>query len=173
LGGVDMDILGLSHLEQIGTDSDCVNSTKTFCQKDIPCYYAWWETLSPDSGPNGIAFVNPGDPIVAHVQYKGNGRYHLSISDNGKVLFSKDEQGSSDTSARNAADWIVEDPPGVTLANYGTVTFTGCSVDGKPITYGPTLVYTLLSSQQSNQLESVSGLNGIDNSFFVKWIQSQ
>src|SRR5947209_8335378 len=120
-----------------------------------------------DKGQQPIAHqVNPGDTIVAEVKYKGKGVYHLSISDNRVVLFSQDQQGYNNISDRNAADWIVEAPlvngQVSSLANYGMVTFTSCQVDGKPMTYGPTLFDKMLIDQQLNQLESVSDLNGTD-----------
>jgi hypothetical protein len=136
--------------------------------------------VSPEDkhGENDIADVQPGDTITAEVSYTENGVYHLSLIDNGKVSFSQDMQGHSDTIARNAADWIVEaslyKSSPLPLPDYGKVTFSNCSVDGKPITAGPQeYIVTLLNQALTVPLEITGSLNGTDNRFVVTWKQSQ
>jgi hypothetical protein len=112
-----------STVEQIGTDSDIING--------VPTYYAWYE-MYPAYPVNLGLTINPGDSITAEVNYASNS-FILSITDttpSGVTHTFSTSISSSSSIQRSSAEWIAEAPwsGGVLpLANFGTVTFTGCS----------------------------------------------
>ncbi len=169
LGGID----NKTTLEQIGTASQCSNGQ--------PYYYTWWEVLPQYPQLQPLVYVPVGAIINPEVHYKGNGVYHLFISSkvNGTTttLFSKDEQGAYGIYARNGADFIAERPLDsngnlVPLVHYQPFTFSNCSVDGKPISYGPIEQVYTMTNDQFTPLEQASSLNGTHNGFTVTWLQS-
>jgi hypothetical protein len=106
-------------VEQIGTDSDIISG--------VPTYTAWYE-MYPKYPVNLALAIKPGDTITAEVKYTG-GKFTLTITDvTTGESFTTTQKSSS--AARSSAEWIVEAPwsSGVLpLANFGKVTFTGCS----------------------------------------------
>ena len=112
--GIDGDVS--STVEQTGTDSDCSYGT--------PYYYAWWEMY-----PKGTVVISsitprPGDSMTGTVDYIGNDEFTLTLTDNTTNLSYTTTQ-SSTSAPRNSVEWIVEGPSSGTLANFGSVPFTG------------------------------------------------
>jgi hypothetical protein len=117
------------HLEQTGTSADCSASGQ-------PVYSVWYE-LVPAAQVAVNMTVQPGDRLSAHVAVTGD-TVTLSISDlTRKTTFSKQLQMSSPTVS--SAEWIAEAPSQcvsaagqdchvLTLADFGSVTFTGASL---------------------------------------------
>jgi Peptidase A4 family len=122
------------HLEQTGTSADCSASGQA-------TYYAWYE-LVPAAEVLVNITVQPGDRFTAHVAVSGD-TVTVSISDLTRhATFSKRLQMSSPTVS--SAEWIAEAPSRclssasrdchiLSLADFGSVTFTGASVsaDGR------------------------------------------
>jgi hypothetical protein len=113
-----------STVEQTGTDADCSGST--------PQYYAWYE-MYPKYPTNLSGTVKPGDHLSASVTTNGSGAFTLTITDS--------TQGwTNTTSARlkgaalASAEVIAEAPSSrsgvLPLANFGTVNFSGATVNG-------------------------------------------
>jgi Peptidase A4 family len=114
---VGIDGYGSSTVEQIGTDSDCVNGK--------PTYYAWFEFYPHFSYNIDSVAVKPGDVISAEVNYAANGRFAVSISVNGGPPFSTSTKLSQAT--RSSAEWIVEAVWGggvLPLADFNTVSYS-------------------------------------------------
>lgn len=106
-------------VEQIGTDSD-TNS------RGQPIYYAWYE-MYPAYPFNIPLSIIPGDTITAEVSYIGSNQYTLTITDSRSGTYSTTQTLSG--AQRSSAEWIAEAPSSgrvLPLANFGTVTFTGC-----------------------------------------------
>jgi hypothetical protein len=105
-------------VEQIGTEEDYINGT--------PQYYAWYEFYPAAS--HAINYIlKPGDSMSGEVQYD-NGQFTLTLTDATQGwTFTTTHQLNK--AARNSAEWIVEAPGNIILplADFGTVTFTGCS----------------------------------------------
>jgi Peptidase A4 family len=108
-------------LEQIGTESDCVDS-KT------PAYFAWYEIVPAPSVRINIK-IHPGDTMTAAVLVKGSSVL-LQVKDRTRdVTFTKRlTVANPDVSS---AEWIAEAPSEcdarcqiLPLANFGTVAFT-------------------------------------------------
>ncbi len=118
-------------LEQVGTQSNCVNGGQTE-------YYAWYELVPAAPVKLGLT-INPGDHVSAHVAVSGSD-VTMSLSDqtSGQSATKTVQMSQPDTSS---AEWIAEAPSScdgtgncqpLSLANFGTITFTGASatVDG-------------------------------------------
>ncbi len=112
-------------VEQIGTDSDCINGT--------PTYYAWYE-LYPKRTVL-IGSIASSDSITASVSY-ASGRFTLALSDPASSLaFSTTVRVAS--AARSSAEVIAEAPSSnhgprgaLGLADFGTINFGGAAVNG-------------------------------------------
>jgi hypothetical protein len=124
---VGLDGYNSKTVEQIGTASDCQNGT--------PKYYAWYE-MYPKFGAICSLEVSPGDAIAASVSYdRGSGQITLKLVDGSDTCTATAKATGS--MARSSAEVIVEAPssnhgPASTLglADFGTVTFTGSTIDG-------------------------------------------
>jgi hypothetical protein len=124
---VGLDGYNSKTVEQIGTASDCKNGN--------PKYYAWYE-MYPKFGAICSLEVSPGDAIAASVSYdRGSGQITAKLVDGSDSCTATAKTTGS--MARSSAEVIIEAPssnhgPGSTLglADFGTVTFTGSTVDG-------------------------------------------
>jgi hypothetical protein len=115
-------------VEQTGTEANCSHGSAT--------YGAWFEMFPKRS----VSYANPvlpGDSFTASVTYAGRGRFQLTLSDT--------TQGWSQTTSQRrksaklgSAEVIAEAPSGrkgtLPLADFGTIGFSGASVDGSPLT---------------------------------------
>ena len=107
--------------ERTGTASDCVGGQ--------PSYYAWLE-IYPSAARTSALAIQPGDDITAEVQYVGNFRYRITLSDatsgHGFAVL-RFSPGN-----RDSAEWVVEAPAVsnqiVPLANFGSVILSGAAV---------------------------------------------
>ncbi len=113
-----------STVEQIGTDSDCVNGVAT--------YYAWDE-LYPKV-PAQLTTISPGDKVSASVAADSNGGFTLTISVNGTPTT---VQGTVRHAALASAEVIAEAPSSnhgpngeLGLGDFGTVSFTSATANG-------------------------------------------
>lgn len=112
-------------VEQIGTDG--------YCDGAVTQYHAWYELYPAPTVPIDLA-INPSDTVSATVVSLGRDRFRLTlVNDTTGARFATTQiaKGVGDT----AAAIIVEVPQrsGVTLAGFGTVRFTKCAVDGRPL----------------------------------------
>ncbi len=135
---VGMDGWGNGTVEQIGTWATVVNGQTQ--------YNAWWEFFGDESaqGVKGPAYyeqvipnfaIHAGDTISADVTFlssaNGKSTFLFQIADKtttGTLEFwSQKDTTTYTVSARQSAEWIVENPNGgaQALANFGQETFTG------------------------------------------------
>lgn len=135
-------------VEQIGTDSDCINLAGT--QTGTPTYYAWFEFYPQDAylignySSSGVCesdCVAPGDTISAEVKFSGNAITGFRHRGGGASLFTvtitdKTQGWTFTTSStvagakQSSAEWIAEAPYGCdtssgfcNLSNFETVDF--------------------------------------------------
>lgn len=159
--GLDGD--GSSTVEQTGSEADCQGSS--------PQYYSWYE-MYPSAPVNFTNPVSPGDQFTASVTYNGGSSFTLKLSDTTRG-WSQTVNQSLSGAARASAEVIVEAPSSVSgvlpLADFGTVNFSGSSVNGSPLSsFNPTEI--TMVSRSGTQEDSVSALNG--GSFSVTWDSS-
>jgi hypothetical protein len=151
-------------VEQTGTDADCSGST--------PQYYAWYE-MYPKFPVTLKGTVRPGDHLSASVTTSGSGSFTLTITDS--------TQGwTNTTNARlkraqlASAEVIAEAPSSsggvLPLANFGTVSFSGATVNGSVLTSStPHLDAITMQSGSTVKAQPGSMSNG---SFSVAWKHS-
>jgi hypothetical protein len=136
---VGIDGFSSNTVEQIGTDSDCVNLQGT--RNNTPTYYAWFEFYPKGSYVIQFPFnVQPNDIISATVTYNGpvsnprhggsGGQFTVTLTDvtrNPNLTFTTTSvvNGAQESSA----EWIAEAPccgshnSVLPLADFGTVNF--------------------------------------------------
>ena len=145
-------------VEQIGTDSDCVNLQGT--ATGTPTYYAWFEFYPQDaflignysgSGVCESDCVSPGDIITAEVKFSGagGGGFRHRSGPRFTVTITDQTQGWSFTTTatvpgakQSSAEWIAEAPFGCDtssgfcdLADFGTADY------GEQVTSVPNTAY--------------------------------
>ena len=100
-------------VEQLGTEQDCSGKTAH--------YFAWYEMY-----PAGLVTlslpVHGGDQIQANIQYVGNNQFALELTDLSTGDSFLTTQPSSNAQ-RSSAEWIVEAPGVLPLADFGTALF--------------------------------------------------
>jgi hypothetical protein len=100
-------------VEQLGTEHDCLGKTAR--------YYAWYEMYPAASVILSLP-IHGGDHIQANIQYIGNNQFALELTNlsTGATFFTTQ---SSSNARRSSAEWIVESPGVLPLADFGTVLF--------------------------------------------------
>ena len=106
-----------------------------FCRNGVPIHALWYELLSPSYTQPLVAVVQvqPGDSISASVSVRSGapgGAIHLVDSTAG---FTKDVSFTPASTSLGTAEWVAEatshgGTPS-TLADFGSITFSGCSAD--------------------------------------------
>jgi hypothetical protein len=140
---------GTTMVEQAGVETSCATG--------VPVYRAWYE-LAPAAPVYYDVPVGPGDSISAAVTRAGT-RYTLTVADHTRH-WSRTVTRSYDGS-NASAEFILESPTG-TFPDFGTVTFTRASVDGRPLsTYSP------LALDAGNGEDHTGALAG--NTFSVRY----
>jgi peptidase A4-like protein len=148
LGGIN------AQLEQIATEADCdgLGSASYFGAYQMFGLPGWGDARRVTDP------VEPGDQISAAVGYyrkaDGTGVYDLVMRNLTRGwYFHSMEIGSTDVSAHNTAEWIVEAPRTTliqSLSNFGTVAFSSCSADGKSINSWPGYRFNLTQPAFNN-----------------------
>ena len=148
-----------STVEQIGTDSDCINGT--------PTYYAWYELYPKGSGQ--LMSLTAGATIDASVTTDGNGNFTLTITVN---------QGTPTTvtgkvkhASLASAEVIAEAPSSnhgpngeLGLADFGAVSFTGATVNNTPLDSQADQITMVQGGTTLAQPSTISGGN-----FSIDW----
>ena len=124
--GIDGDTSGT--VEQIGTDADCNGAT--------PVYYAWYE-MYPKYPVNSRNTVLPGDHFNASVSTDGRGSFTLRLT-NATRGWTNTISAKLRSAKLASAEVIAEAPSSssgvLPLANFGTVSFSGSTVNGAVLT---------------------------------------
>ncbi|HEV2461140.1 MAG TPA: G1 family glutamic endopeptidase [Ktedonobacterales bacterium] len=162
--GIDGDTTNT--VEQTGTDADCSSGT--------PTYYAWYE-MYPKFPVNLSNPVAPGDALSAEVSTNGHGGFTLTISDS-KQGWTFTTNQTSKKARLGSAEWIAEAPSGsggvLPLANFGTVSFSNCSANGKSISSNPNADEIVMVTSSGTVKAQPSALNSGGNGFSVAWKHS-
>ena len=134
-------------VEQIGTDSDCINGTAT--------YYAWYEIYPKPATVIPAVSVSASTAITASVDYepatRGPGTFTVALSTAGGDF---SLSAKSPAARRTSAEVIVEAPSrnhgpfgSLPLSEFGSVTFSGATVNATvPLGAAPTLAELVMQS---------------------------
>ena len=159
--GLDGYSLSDRSVEQTGTDTDCNGAT--------PKYYAWYEMYP--AGSHLISHpVRPGDKLSASVVAGGGGRFTLTLADHTRG-WTATEHRTLSSAKRASAEVIIEAPSSVgilPLADFGTVHFTGSTVDGSSIGSRHPTKITMVGSHNVH-LDKISGLSN-GTAFSGTWL---
>jgi hypothetical protein len=131
-------------VEQDGTSADCSDG--------VASYNAWYEMYGDSAVNSGdeLELTNPvsaGDVITASVSVNGSS-WKLSLLDDNGTKWSFSTTVNFSGAAQSSAEWVVERPEVcsrtcslTTLADFGSVTFSGASATSSTITAGPISAY--------------------------------
>ena len=103
-----------------------------FCRNGVPIHALWYELITPSSTQPLVALVQiqPGDSVSASIDLR-SGDVRLADSTAG---YRTDVAFAPQSTALGSAEWIAEATSHggtvSTLADFGSVTFSGCSADG-------------------------------------------
>jgi len=162
-------------VEQIGTEQDVVTGRHhRISQRN----FTWFE-MYPGGLYEIVGFPSyVGDVIGAGVAYDGGSSFTLAITNvtRGVYYVVPSSYTMSSSAQRSSAEWIAEAPSSnggvLPLADFGTVTFTGCSatING---TNGPIsdFTYDSLTMETSTGVPKAvpSGLSRGGSSFTLTW----
>lgn len=157
-----------------GYNSNSVEQTGTLveCYGGAPHQYAWYEMYpaAPVYFNNTLA---AGDTIVSRVTATSSGAFTLYLADTTRGWSHTVNQTNSSL-ARASAEVIAEAPSSssgvLPLANFGTVTFSGSTVNGGTLGAANPTPITMVTSSGATKV-SVSGISG-GTSFSATWHHS-
>ena len=157
--GLDGD--GTSSVEQTGTKADCSGGSAQ--------YSAWYE-MYPAYPVTYSDNVQPGDSMSASVATDGNGNFTLTLTDSSQGWTETQNQYSS--SAQDGSAEVIAEAPysnGVLpLSNFGSVDFTGSTVNGSALGNSSPDQINLVSDGGVTEA-TTSGLDGSGEDFGVTW----
>ena len=142
-------------VEQIGIDLDCSSGTVQ--------YNPWYEMYPRDS----VYFNEPtkaGDSMTATVVHDSGTKYTLTLADpsqNWSRTFNSSLSGAQDATAEVIMERLTD-----SLDNFGSMSFTGCDLDGSPFGNSSTISYVLTNNSNTTQA-STGALNG--DHFTMTW----
>ena len=147
-------------LIQAGTAQETVNN-----QTD---YYAWWETLPQAATP--LWAVSPGDAIKVTISEVAPNTWKFAIQDVTSGQSSNIQVPY--TTPGNSAEWIQEAPFDgqsiETLANYGTLTFSGLAVNGSAPAAASLNAFDMID-ESHNVISQPGAFNAASDSFTVTY----
>ena len=156
-------------LIQVGTEQDESNGQMN--------YYAWYEMLPSFAVRIDTLSVSPGDVVTASLRLVDldGSRWNIQIND----LTTGQSFGTTVVynSTGYSGEWIIERPVVnknlTTLADFGTVTFTGCYLDANNIS-GPIKTFYFSKIEMTNSvnvpLTSISNLADGGSGFTVSYV---
>jgi hypothetical protein len=161
-------------VEQTGILAEAQGSTIT--------WYAFYE-FYPSAAVLKSEPISPNDAITASVTYSSGGSFNTTITDLTHP-WTVTTTGTVASAARSSAEWIVETPTVngqlASLANFGTVSFSGCyaTISGALGSIGSfassstSVVYdiTMYNYPRANTVMALpSALSSDGTSFSVTW----
>ncbi len=130
-------------IEQLGTEQDCRGKTAH--------YFAWYEMYPADVATLSLP-VHGGDQIQANITYVGNHQFALELTNlsTGDTFLTTE---TSNNAPRSSAEWIVEAPGVLPLADFGTARFA----DSQATISGTTGTISSFSQYTSINMVALTG----------------
>ncbi len=161
---VGLDGYSSSTVEQTGSEVDCSGGRAR--------YYSWYE-MYPAYPVNFSNPVRPGDHFTGSVACNGGGSYTLTLTD-ATQGWSHIVNATLNGAANSSAEVIAEAPSStggvLPLTDFGTVNFSGATVNGSPIGNASPAQITMVDSAGRDK-DTVSALSGGQN-FSATWQRS-
>lgn len=143
------------YVEQIGTEAETTDQTAS--------YSAWYEMYPAPAVDVNMA-IHPGDQMNATVSRDGPGRFTLTIINETTGASFATTQAANKAPTSSAE--VVAEAPTSGFAEFDTVRFAGCAIDGRPLdASGPTRLDIVGHTAQVEA--TASGLGGGGTSFNV------
>lgn len=160
--GLDGD--GSKTVEQLGTDANCTNG--------VASYSAWWEVYPRRAIRLPSTYVvQPGDQITASVVVASSQTIVLTMT-NARAGWKFSTTRPNLRFQFASAEWIAESPSVsgelATLADFGNVTFTQATANGKALTANPNLTALTMATNGVVRAQP-SGLTADGTTFSVTW----
>ncbi|MGH3417219.1 MAG: G1 family glutamic endopeptidase, partial [Actinocrinis sp.] len=158
---VGLDGYDSNSVEQTGTEADCSGGRAV--------YSSWYE-MYPAYPVNYGNAVRPGDHFTATVTYQGSNRYRLVLTDSTAGwtrTTSKTQSGLSRASAEVIAEAPSSNSGVLPLSDFGTVNFTGSTVNGASLGSTAWDSIDIVDSRGTTEA-TTSSLSG-GTSFSVTW----
>jgi Peptidase A4 family len=154
-----------STVEQTGTEADCSNG--------VPRYSSWYE-MYPKFPKTYSDPVGYGDHFTASVTTAGNGSFTLKIADTTRGWSHSTTQKLR--SAKLASAEVIAEAPSssggvLPLADFGTVGFSGATVNGSALT-SSTPGLDPITMQSSNGTVKAKPSSISNGSFSITWSHS-
>ncbi len=158
-----MDGYNSNTLEQLGAEQDCRGKTAH--------YFAWYEMYPADLVTLSLP-VHGGDQIEANITYVGNNQFALELMNlSTGATFLTTQPGSN--AQRSSAEWIVEAPGVLPLADFGTARFANsqATISGTIGTISSFSQYTSINMVALTGAVKTQtfGLSGDGANFSVVW----
>lgn len=160
---------GSGTIAQLGTAANCNGTT--------PDYYSWWE-MYPAAGVPVSNVTEPGDHMHASVVYDGDNNFTMVLKNVTRGwTMTEDKTQVSTGGTPTSANVIVEANSDTGAAgssgnvtDFGTVTFSGATANGKPL--GDWTLWTgNLVDMRGVQEDSISSLTG-GRVFTATWLST-
>jgi hypothetical protein len=152
-------------VEQTGSEADCSSGN--------PVYYAWYE-MYPKFPVNYRDTVAPGDTFSASVAYTGGGSFTLTLTDKTRG-WSHTVTQRLKSAKLGSAEAIAEAPSSsggvLPLADFGSVPFTGTTVNGAALTSSTPGLDPITMTTSSGAVKAAP--SGISAGSFTDTWQSQ
>ena len=158
LGGIDT-----TSLEKVGIGAQCNSHVQSQ-------YFAFYQ-MDAANTETIYHLVKPGDSMHAEIQFLGNSKFLLKLSNfTQKWTFSLLQSKSG--RVLDSAECFVEAPTKLSsgmlsLVDFGTIHFSNCQANGKSINNGPTTDRFIMVDGKGNVKAVPSKLNSSGNSFSV------
>jgi hypothetical protein len=151
----------------VGLDGDGNNNveqtgTHVLCRNGRAVHTGWWETYPCYNIIDYSHTVQAGDKIDATVTDNGNGAYQLYLRDETQGWTEQPNKRACSGAGDVSAEVITETPeysngPSA-LANFGTVTYTNVTVNGRPLSNsGPQAINMARHGKTIDTTSAISG----------------
>ncbi|MBB5895792.1 G1 family glutamic endopeptidase [Kutzneria kofuensis] len=159
-------------LDGDGNDNVEQTGTHVLCRNGRAVHTGWWETYPCYNIIDYGHPVRAGDKIDATVTDNGNGTYRLYLRDETQGWTEQPDKRACSGAGDVSAEVITETPiypngPSA-LANFGTVTYTNVSVNGRPLsTAGPQAINMVRHGRTIDTTSAISGGTQFSNTWLA------
>ena len=149
-------------LDGDGNDNVEQTGTHVLCRNGKAIHTGWWETYPCYNIIDYDHVVRPGDKISSTVTDNGNGTYRLSLRDETQGWTEQPNKRACSGAGDVSAEVITETPIYANgpspLADFGTVTYTDVSINGRPLSNANPQAITM--ARHGRAIDTTSAISG-------------